>query len=96
MAATIEQMLQQQINIIQDLSRSMKEVIESCEYFQDQNEELQMKVETYEEEFEVMKERIVALEGQNFKLRKTIWRLKSDFNCTCEEVGRHSCDANKI
>ena len=97
MAATIEQMLQQQINIIQDLSKSIKEVIESCEYYYDRNEELELKVELYEEEFQTMKERILALEGQNFKLRKTIWKLKSDFNCTCEGVGSHACENfNKI
>lgn len=91
MEATIEEMLQQQIKLIQDLAKAMKEVIESCEYFQDQNDELMTKVCMYKAEFEEMKERILALEGQNFKLRKTIWKLKNDFNCTCEGVDSHTC-----
>lgn len=91
MEPTIEEMLQQQIKLIQDLAKAMKEVIESCEFFQEQNDELLDKVALYKAEFKEMKERILCLEGQNFKLRKSIWKLKSDFNCTCEGVDTHTC-----
>lgn len=95
MSATIEEMLQQQINIIHDLSKAMKQIIESCEYFQEHNDDLEKQLEAYKDEYDVMIQRIFLLEGQNFKLRKTIWKLKSEFECTCDGVEDHTCDTKK-
>lgn len=112
MTATIEKMLQQQIDIIKELSKAMQNVICSCEALSEENHDLsnQMtemsqelqtaaeensdlvnKIDVMTEEFHTLTERLMILEGQNFKLRKTIWKLKGDFNCTCDGVGWHSC-----
>jgi predicted nuclease with TOPRIM domain len=82
MSATIEKMLQQQIDIIQDLAKAMKDVIDACEFYTDQNEDLNMRIFAYQEEFAELEDRIDKLQGENFKLRKTIWKLKND--CKCE------------
>lgn len=91
MAATIEKMLQQQIDLIQEITKAMKDVIDACEYYTDENEDLNMRLFAYQEEFAEISDRMENLEAQNFKLRKTIWKLKNDFKCTCEGVERHTC-----
>jgi len=97
-------MLQQQIDIIQDLATSMKDVVDACEYYTDENICLNDRLAVYEEEFsefqslyedEVIElhKTMEKLQAENFKLRKTIWQLKSVFKCDCEGVKKHTCMA---
>lgn len=96
MIATIEQMFQKQLTLIKDMAQSVRDIIESCEYFHDANEELEKRMIAYEEEVSELNHRVMVLEAQNFRLRKTIWKLKNDFNCTCDGVDRHSCETHRI
>jgi hypothetical protein len=76
--ANYEKLLIRLGTCVADLTYAMKDIIATNEVMEEENRQLL--------------DRLMSLEGQNFKLRKTIWRLKSDFGCTCEGVEIHTCE----